>query len=366
MGQKNSTGYKVKGISHHPIRAMVMAAGAGTRLRPLTHQVPKPMVPIADRPVLEYTLLNLKRHGITEIILNLHAYPEQIQSYFGDGSRLGLRLSYSHEPELLGTAGGVKKVETFLNQGTFLVMSGDGLTDINLTELIAFHKKRRSIATMAVAAVDTRFDYGVTLKKSTGRITRFVEKPTWGDIFSNEVNSGVYVFEPKLFSFIPKNKVYDFGKQVWPTLLKRAQPIFAWKTSAYWCDVGNLNEYRHAEQDFLEKKLYFRPLLTEHKPGIWAPKTMSLEGIQLRAPCLIGEGCTIAPGVMVGPGTVIGKRVTIEAGSVLEQSAIWDNVYLGENSHLAGCIVTSGVRFTSSGSNLNGAIIMKNDTLSNS
>jgi NDP-sugar pyrophosphorylase family protein len=343
---------------------MVMAAGAGTRLRPLTNEVPKPMVPIANRPVLEYTLLNLKRHGITDIILNLHSYPAQIKNYFGNGSRWGLRLEYSHEPELMGTAGGVKKAEAFLNKGTFLVMSGDGLTDTDLTTLVAFHRARRSIASMAIAPVESRFDYGITLTKPDGRITRFVEKPSWGEIFSNQVNSGIYVFEPEIFSFIPKNRSYDFGKQVWPLLLKRKKPIFAWKTSAYWCDVGNLNEYRRAQKEFLEKKLYFRPELPEIKPGVWAPKTMSLQGITFQAPCLIGENVRIDSGVTIGAGTVIGSGSHIESGARLEQTVLWKNVRIGKNLALQDCIVTQDVRLSTKNCILDGAIIMKNDTLS--
>ena len=151
---------------------MVMAAGAGTRLQPLTHALPKPMVPILNRPVLEYTVQNLKRHGITEIIFNLHNSPELIRKHFGNGSAWGVRIHYSFEPKLLGTAGGVKNAGWFLKGGTFLVMSGDGLSNIDLTELLRFHRSRRSLATMALAKVDTRFDYGITITASNGRIRR--------------------------------------------------------------------------------------------------------------------------------------------------------------------------------------------------
>lgn len=342
-----------------PVRAMVMAAGAGTRLRPLTRGVPKPMIPVADRPVLEYSLLNLKRHGITDIVLNLHAFPEQIKTYFGDGSRFGLRLQYSHEPELLGTAGGVKNVESFLNGGTFLIMSGDGLTDVNLTRLLAFHRQKRALATMALAPVDTRFEYGVTLTAASGRITRFVEKPGWGDVFSNTVNTGIYVFEPAIFKYIPKGRMYDFGKQVWPDLLKRRAPIFAWKTDAYWCDIGSLTEYRRAQGDVLAKRSRFRPHVPERRRGIWAPRSMSLQGLRLEGPCLIGEDCRIARGVRLGPGTVLGRGVRIEAGAELQHCIVWDHAYIGKNVFLADTIVTQHATVTASGSTLHGGIVMK-------
>ena len=174
------------------MKAMVMAAGAGTRLRPLTLAVPKPMVPVANRPVLEYTLLNLKRHGITDIMLNLHAFPQMIRDYFQDGSRWGVNLHYSYEPKLLGTAGGVKKVESFLKGEPFLVMSGDGLTDTDLTAFMAFHRKKKSYASLVLKPIDSHFDYGVTFMNAAGRVQRFVEKPAWGDVFSNQVNAGIY------------------------------------------------------------------------------------------------------------------------------------------------------------------------------
>jgi len=175
---------------------MVLAAGAGTRLRPLTIQTPKPMVPVVNRPVLHHVLDNLLRHDVEQVMVNLYAHADQIRGYCGDGSRWSLKLHYSHEPKLLGTAGAIKKVESFFKDGAFFVMSGDGLSDIDLTEMYAFHKRRKSLATMAIKAIDSRFEYGVTLSEGNGRIKGFLEKPSWGDVFSNKVNTGIYLFEP--------------------------------------------------------------------------------------------------------------------------------------------------------------------------
>ena len=199
---------------------MLLAAGAGTRLRPLTYQIPKPLIPVVNRPVIHFVLDNLARHGIKEIMINLFAHADQIRSYCGDGSQWGLKLHYSQEPSLLGTAGGVKRVESFFKGAPFLVMSGDGLSDIDLSAMIAFHKKKRAFGTIAVKKVDSRFEYGITLLKPSGRITQFVEKPSWGEIFSNTANTGIYLFEPEVLKYIPKGKTYDFGHELWPKLLK--------------------------------------------------------------------------------------------------------------------------------------------------
>jgi mannose-1-phosphate guanylyltransferase/phosphomannomutase len=345
------------------IRAMVMAAGAGTRLRPLTNHIAKPMIPLCGRPVLEYALLNLKRHGIVDVVLNLHAFPDQIRDYFGNGAKWGMHLTYSHEPTLLGTAGGVKKVEPFFQGHTFLVLSGDGVSDIDLTALIAFHRKRRSIATMALSPVHTRFDYGVTLAQASGRVTRFVEKPSWGDVFSNEVNTGIYVFEPSVLKAIPKGRVFDFGKQVWPALLRKKQPIYAWKTDAFWCDIGNLNEYRRAQYAFLDKALRIQSDLRERRPGIWADRDVRLKGIHIEAPCWIEAGARIDRGARIGPYAVIGRDAQVGKNSVLQRTIVWQNAKIGPSIRLHNAIVAEGVRVTASGSVLDGAVITKNDTL---
>jgi mannose-1-phosphate guanylyltransferase/phosphomannomutase len=341
-----------------PVHAMVMAAGAGTRLRPLTHATPKPMVPIANRPVLEYTLENLKRHGITEMVLNLYSHPDLIRRHFGDGSAWGVQITYSHEPSLLGTAGGVKKVERFLNGGTFLVLSGDGLTTLDLTALLAFHRRRKSLGTMALTNVYTRFEYGITLANPRGRIRRFIEKPLWSDVFSSQVNTGIYVFEPEIFDAIPKGRVYDFGKQLWPKLLKAQAPIYGYPTKAYWCDVGNLSEYRRAQRDVLDGKMGIRLPGRQIRPGIWVEEgTVIDRSVKLEAPCLIGRDCRIAQGAHIGAYTVIGHRAHIGAKSVLRHCTLWNDVRVEKQVRLENCILGHGARAAENISVYEGAVI---------
>ena len=325
-----------------PRKAMLLAAGAGTRLRPLTYETPKPMVPVVNHPVIHHVLDNLLKHGVQEVMVNLHAMPEQVRGYCGDGSRWSLKLGYSLETKLMGTAGAIKRVEGFLKDGPFFVMSGDGLSDIDLTAMYAFHRKRGSIATMAVKRVDARFEYGVTLTDASQRIKGFMEKPSWGDVFSNKVNTGIYLFEPEILKLIPRNKVYDFGRELWPKLLKLKKPIFANETDAYWCDVGNLTEYRRCQIDCLDGKAAINIPGVEVRKGVWVQAgTVVDPKAKLRPPVVIGKGGRIAAGAAVGPYSVIGDRAQIGADAVLERCILFDNVTVGAGVHLNNCIIGS-------------------------
>lgn len=318
---------------------MVLAAGAGTRLRPITFETPKPMVPVANRPVLHHVLDNLSHYGIRDAVLNLHSKPEQIKRYCGDGTRWGMRIRYSPEAKLLGTAGGVKKVQDFFKDGTFLVVSGDGLHDVDYSALAAFHKKSGSLATMVVKAIDTRFDYGVTLTGPGGRIKGFREKPSWGDVFSNQVNTGIYMFEPEVFRYIPQG-VYDFGHQLWPKLLKLRKPIFAWEWKGYWCDVGNLHEYRKSQVDALDGKVRLRIPGWQMRQSVWVEEDVQLHpSAVLKAPCLIGAGVTIGANCTIGPYTVVGEGSRIQSNAILENCILFDHVSVNKNVHLSNCII---------------------------
>ena len=327
------------------VKAIVLAAGAGTRLRPLTYEPPKPMVPVVNRPVIHHVLDNLLRHGIKDVAINLYSHPDQVRGYCGDGSRWSLKLQYSPERELLGTAGAVKKVEGFLKDGPFFVMSGDGLSDIDLGAMLAFHRKHRSFATMAVKAVDVRFEYGVTLLDPGGRIRGFKEKPRWGDVFSNKVNTGIYLFEPEILRYLPRNKYYDFGHDLWPKLLKLRKPIFAYDCPDYWTDVGNLVEYRRCQLDCLDRKVRINMPGTEIRRGVWIEEGSDISPkAVLHAPCLIGKGCRIQAGAQVGPYTVVGDRALICSDARLKNCILFQNVTVGENVHLSNCILGANGR----------------------
>jgi len=233
---------------------MIMAAGVGSRLMPLTATVPKPMVPVANRPVMEHAVNLLKRYEITEVIANLHYLPDVIRDYFGDGSEFGANLKYSEEKELLGTAGGVKNNQWFLDE-TFVILSGDGLTDINLHKLIEFHKQKGALATIALKKVEEVEQFGVVIKGEDGKIESFQEKPKREEALSDLVNTGIYIFEPEIFDYIPAKEVYDFGKNLFPLLVEKNLPFYGYEMEGYWCDVGSLEVYRQAHCDVLDGKV---------------------------------------------------------------------------------------------------------------
>ena len=339
------------------MKAMVMAAGAGTRLRPLTHFIPKPMIPIVNKPALEHTLELLKKHGFDEIVINLHSYPEMIRNYFGDGQSHGIKIHYSQEKKLLGTAGGVKRVEKYFDN-TFVVMSGDGLTDIDLTRVLEFHKKKKSLATMVLKKVDARFDYGVTLIDQYSRIEKFIEKPSWSDVFANTVNTGIYVFEPEIFSYIPKNKFFDFGHDVWPLLLAKKKPIFGFEMNSYWCDIGNLQEYKRAEKNALEGAVKVKIPGKVKKKNIWVGENTFIHPqVRINGPVVIGSNCQIEKGVTINSFTTIGNNNIIEEGAVLSDCILWAGVHVAKGVQLRNCVIGNQAKISENISVFEGSVI---------
>ena len=325
--------------------AMVLCAGEGTRLRPLTNALPKPMVLVANRPVLEYTLLNLKKHGIKEVVINLNYRPEIIRAYFKDGSQMGIKIHYSLEKSLLGTAGGVKNAEKFFlsNQDTnILVTSGDSLTDFNFTSFIEFHQKQKTFCSIAIKEVESRFEYGVTLINKNNKIEKFIEKPLWGDVFSNKVNSGIYLFSKELFKLIPEGKIYDFGSDLLPDLMQKKIPIYGFSIKEFWTDVGNITEYQRAQNAVLDGIVSIPPKAQETKPGIWVGKGAKIHpSAILNKPCLIGNDCIIGKNAIIGAYTVIANNSKIGSNSTVNRSVLWNGTELLENVNMENCIVGS-------------------------
>lgn len=232
------------------MKAFILAAGLGTRLRSLGMDVPKVMVPVGGKPLLEHHLELFKRQGIREFIINLHYLPEKITSYFGDGSRFGVTISYSHEPELLGTAGAVKKMEDELRGGTFLVFYGDNLVRVDFGPLIEFHQAHRALATVALFASPEPWTGGVVETDSNGRVLGFVEKPDPKQVSTNLISAGIFVLDPQVLDMIPAGRVYDFGKDVFPKLLAEGRPVYAMTPRAYIQDVGTPERLAKAQHDF--------------------------------------------------------------------------------------------------------------------
>lgn len=321
------------------MKVMIMAAGIGTRLRPLTDLMPKPMAPIVNRPALYHILRLLHRHGLQQVVINLHHLPEAITNYFGDGSGMGMDISYSFEPELLGTAGGVKKNAAFFEGKTFLVMSGDALTDVDLTGLIAAHRRNGSIATMAVKEVADPTQYGVVVANDEGRVVAFQEKPSLEEARSRLCNCGIYVFEPEILSYIRAGEFDDFGRRVFPDLLRQGVPFHIYEVSSYWSDVGNLKEYVRGNSDALGRRVQVEMPGEEIRPGVWVEDGAEISlSARLEPPVALGKHVSVQSGAVIEGPTVLGEGCTIGEGARVMRSVLLPGVSLP-----AGATVIEGI-----------------------
>ncbi len=322
------------------MKAMILAAGVGSRLDPLTRNVPKPMVPILNRPVMEYLIELLKKHGFTEIMVNLHYLGDHIREYFGDGSRFGVRIEWSVEDQLWGDAGSLKRVEDFFRDETFLVIGGDDLTDMDLTRLVKTHHEKKALATIALSLVDDPSEYGIVLMNEESRITRFLEKPKGEVIFSNTANTGVYVFSPEIFELIPHGVFYLFGKQVFPLLLDQKMPLYGHLTAAYWKDVGNLKIYQQTHRDVLQGRVNVDMGLHELRKYVWVGDNVEIDPTaEIGYPVAIGSNSRILAGAKVLENTVIGKDCAVEEGATVQDSILWDGSVVMRHTHLERCVV---------------------------
>jgi mannose-1-phosphate guanylyltransferase len=313
------------------MKAMLLAAGLGTRLRPLTYELPKPMVPILGRPVMEHILRLMVRHGFDDVVANLHYFPDLIRNRFGDGSGYGARLVYSYEPELMGTAGGVRNACDHFGGETFLIISGDALTDVDLTALWKTHKEKGGIATLALKQVDDTSQYGVVIVGEDGRIQGFQEKPDPAEALSNLGNCGIYVFEPEIFDYFPEREFVDWALDVFPRLLEEDVSFYGHEIQEYWNDVGSLEEYRQGNFDALEGKVRVDIPGTDN--GHRLPADAEIEG-----PVFIGEGCEIAAGVRLTGPVVIGEGSTIGENSALRDTIVWPRTAVDPGTVLIGAV----------------------------
>ncbi len=340
------------------MRAVLMAGGAGTRLRPLTCDLPKPMVPVLNRPIAEHIINLLKRHRITEVIATLHYVPDIMRDYFQDGHEFGVKMHYAvEEDQPLGTAGCVKNVEELLTE-TFVVISGDSITDFDLAAAIAFHREKGSKATLVLTRVPNPVEFGVVITEENGQISRFLEKPSTSEIFSDTVNTGTYILEPEVLKYLPENEECDFSKDLFPLLLDRGEPMYGYIADGYWCDVGHLDAYRKAQYDALARKVHVEYSYEERSPGIWiGNNTFIDDSATISPPAMIGDNCRIGARVHIEPGTVIGDNVTVGADSDLKRPILWNGVVLGEEVQLRACTVVRGSRVDRRAHILEGAVV---------
>ncbi|HVN52517.1 MAG TPA: sugar phosphate nucleotidyltransferase, partial [Acidimicrobiales bacterium] len=321
------------------MKAVIMAGGEGTRLRPLTSNAPKPMLPLVNRPMMEHVVELLKLHGIDEIVVTVAFMANAIRTYFGDGSEWGVHMVYATEESPLGTAGSVRNAMEQLDE-RFLVISGDVLTDVDLRAIIDFHADREALATIGLVHVENPLEFGIVITREDGRIERFLEKPTWGQVFSDTINTGIFVLEPEIFEHIAPDQPVDFSSEVFPKLLAGDLPLYGAVAEGYWEDVGTLDAYVRAHKDILDGAVQVNIPGFELADGVWLGEGTDVNpDAVLVGPAVIGDNCRIEAGARIGQYTVLGTNVRVRRDVQLERAVVNDNAYLGEGVRLRGSVV---------------------------
>jgi mannose-1-phosphate guanylyltransferase/phosphomannomutase len=326
------------------MKAIIMAGGQGTRLRPLTSDQPKPMIPIVNAPCMEHIVKLLARHGFTDIAVTLQFMPDEIRDYFGDGSEWGVDMHYSVEDAPAGTAGSVKMAEQQLGLAgeRLLIISGDALTDADLSRLVEFHEEKGSEATMVLKSVENPLDFGIVITEEDGRISRFLEKPAWGQVFSDTVNTGIYLLEPSATAEIPdpEEGEYDFSKELFPKLLDAGRPLYGYVTEDYWEDIGTLEQFAGAQRDVLDGRVQgVRPPGTRLRENIYVGRRALVDDDELEGPVVIGENVRVDEGARIGAYSVIADNVVVSAGATVERSVVAEGTYIGEGAELVDTLV---------------------------
>lgn len=311
-----------------------MAGGFGTRLRPLTSNIPKPMVPMANKPIMEHGVELLKTHDIRDVICTLFYQPNVITDYFGDGKNFGLKIQYRKAEADYGTAGSVRNVKDFLDD-RFLIISGDVLTDFDLTSAIRFHEEKKAKATLLLTRVSNPLQYGVVLTQENGKIVRFLEKPTWGEVFSDTINTGIYILEPDILDLVPEKQEFDFSKNLFPILLEQNLSLYGYIAQGYWKDIGSLNEYQDAHIDILRGEIKLL-IGGEKRENLFVGENSEIrtEPRNLTGMSIIGKNCRIHNGVVIS-NSVIGDNCEILPGAIIRNSVIWKNCKIGARTELS-------------------------------
>jgi len=332
------------------MKAIIIAGGLGTRLRPLTYNTPKPIVPVANRPFVVHQIELLKQHGVTEVILNLHYLPDAIKMALGDGGEFGVKIYYSLEAEPLGTAGAVKNAEEFFDgyKEPLIVFNGDVLTDINITKIVELHKKKKAKATLSLTPVDDPTSYGLVLTDDAGRVTEFLEKPSFERIEGlsrTDINAGIYILDPSIFKKVPKNARYMFEHDLFPSLLREGQPVYGVTSERYWIDIGNNKKYKMAHDAILRGEVAVRIFGTREKGGYWIGDNSRIsKSARLFGNVLVGEGVRVEDGAVVKDYSVLGNRVFVGKNSTIENSIVWEGCQIGEHVKLSDCIIGFNTR----------------------
>jgi mannose-1-phosphate guanylyltransferase/phosphomannomutase len=316
-----------------------MAGGEGTRLRPLTSNQPKPMVPIVGKPCMEHIVELLRAHGFDDVVATLAFMPQAIRGYFGDGEAYGIAMSYSIEESPAGTAGSVKLAEEALAE-PFLVISGDALCDIDLADLVRFHREKGALVTIALKSVPNPLEFGIVVTDEEGRVERFLEKPSWGQVFTDTINTGIYVLEPEVLKHVPDDRPYDFSKELFPLLLEMGKPLYGYVAEGYWQDIGNLDQYRQANFDALDERVKLNVPGIRLRGNVWVGEGVDLDSLEaVEGPAFVGNYCRLAPRATVGAYSVLMNSVTLGDHARTVRSVVDASTAIGRSVLVEGAIV---------------------------
>jgi len=306
--------------------------------------LPKPLAPVANKPVMHHIVDLLRRHGITEIVATLHYLADEVEAYFGDGSDLGVTMHYVVEDTPLGTAGAVRLASGLLKDETFLIISGDALTDLDISAVVEHHRQSGNVATIVLQRVNNPLEFGVVVTGENGKIERFLEKPSWGEVFSDTINTGIYVLESEVLNYMEPGKVYDFSKDIFPQLLRDGKQLGGYVTSDYWTDIGSLEQYHQANLDALHGRVRLEIPGSELAPGVWAGEGTRIAGdARIAAPAVLGRNCSIESGAVIEAFTILGDSAIVAKNALLERVIAWKDVYIGESAKLSGCTIADKV-----------------------
>jgi mannose-1-phosphate guanylyltransferase / phosphomannomutase len=329
------------------MKAVIIAGGLGTRLRPLTYNTPKPIVPVANRAFVLHQIELLRQHGISEVILNLHYLSDSIKSILDDGKDLGIKIVYSIEEHPLGTAGAVKNAEEFFDDGPMVVFNGDVLTDINISQIVDFHKKKKAKVTLTLTRVEDPTAYGLILTDKESRVSHFIEKPSWEQLANlsaegpaDTINAGIYVIDPKIFKNVPKGVEYSFERQLFPELLEQGEPIYGYISDRYWIDIGKPTQYQSAHEAILRNEVAVRVFGARSDRGVRIGENAKIDKtVKLLGPAIIGKEVSIGAETKIKDYTVLGEGVVVGQECSIAQTIVWEGTRIGSHVSLNGCII---------------------------
>lgn len=325
------------------MKATILAGGKSSRLRPLTLELPKPMVPVANTPVMDTIISLLTSHSITDISATLMFMPHKISERYGDGSGFGVSLDWSIDERVLGTAGSVKAVKNQPAE-TFIVVSGDCVTNFDLRAAVEYHKTKGAEATILMTRVDVPVDFGILAIDKDGSITDFMEKPQSGEVFTNQINTGIYVLEPSVLDLIPPGIAYDFALDLFPEMLRLNRKVCGFHAYGYWSDIGTLDSYSRTNFDLIKGIMPFRLQGTEIQPKVFVGVNTLIDSTAvLKGPILIGSNCRIGPGAIIEGPCILGDNTVIEGSATVSQSVLWKGCRIDRASEVRGSILGNRV-----------------------